>query len=59
MVYASTTKVILYWKPDQPFGIHIDHHVWFDKYNYNISIEDKHNTGYLLLQQYPESRIHH
>ena len=28
MRYAATTGVILYWKPDQPFIIHRDHHVW-------------------------------
>ena len=58
MVYADTTGVILYWNPDQPFLIHRAHNVWFDEYNYHLSIEYKHTTDYLLLQQYPESLIH-
>ena len=58
MGYAATTGVIIYWNPDQPFVIHISHHVWFDEYNYCLSIEDKHTPGYLLLQQYPESHAH-
>ena len=28
--YTATMGVILYWKPDQYFVIHIYHHVWFD-----------------------------
>ena len=39
MGYAATTGVILYWKLDQPFIIHRAHHVWFDEYNYRLSIE--------------------
>ena len=58
MGYTSTTGVILYWKPYQPFIIHIAHHVWFDEYNYCLSIEDKHTPGSLLLQQDPEGHIH-
>ena len=58
MVYASTTGVILYWKPYQPFIIHKSHHVWFDEYNSRLSIEYKHTPGYLLLWQYPEGHIH-
>ena len=56
--YAATTGFILYWKPDKPFIIYRAHHVWFDEYNYCISIEYKYTTGSLLLQQYPESIIH-
>ena len=48
---------MLYWKPYKHFFIHRDHHVWFDEYNYHISIEDKHNPCSLLLQQYPESHV--
>ena len=59
MVYVATTGVILYCKTDQPFVIHRDHHVWFDEYNYSLSIEAKHAPGYLLLKQDPESHIIH
>ena len=38
MGYAATTGVILYWKPDQPIIIHRSHNVWFDEYNYRLSI---------------------
>ena len=58
MGYADTKGVILYWKPDQPFILHRDHHVWFDEYNYCLYIEDKHTPGSLLLRQYPEGHIH-
>ena len=58
MVYSAIIGVILYWKPYQTFFIHRAHHVWFNEYNYLLSIEYKHNPGYLLLQQYPESNIH-
>ena len=58
MGYAATTGFIIYWNPDQYFVIHIDHHVWFDAYNYHLSIEDNNTTGYLLLQQYPEILLH-
>ena len=58
MGYAATTGFILYWNLDQIFVIHISHHVWFDEYNYRLSIEDKHTPGYLLLRQYPEGHIH-
>ena len=57
MGYADTTRVILYWKPYQPFFIHRYHHVWFDAYNYFLSIEEKHTPGYLLLWKYPEGYI--
>ena len=57
MVYADTTGVIIYWKPYQNFVIHRYHHVWFDEYNYCLSIAEKQNPGYLLLIQGPESHI--
>ena len=59
MVYAETTLVILYWKLDQTFIIHISHHVWFDEYNSRLYISYKHTPGSLLLRQYPESHIHY
>ena len=40
------------------FFIHIAHHVWFDEYNYGLSIEDKHTPGSLLLRQDPGGHIH-
>ena len=58
MVYAATTGVIIYRKIDQPFVIHIHHHVWFDGYNSRLSIEDKHTPGYLILCKDPEGPIH-
>ena len=58
MGYAATIGFIIYWNPDKPFVIHIAHHVWFDEYNYRLSIQDKHNPGFLLLKKYPESLIH-
>ena len=58
MGYAATAGVIIYWKPDQTFVIHRDHHVWFDEYNSRLSREDKHTPGYLLLCQDPEGHIH-
>ena len=58
MIYAATKGVIIYWKPDQYFVIYIYHHVWFYEHNYSLSIENKHNPGFLLLQQDPESIIH-
>ena len=33
------------------------HHVWFDEYNYRLSIEDNNTTDYLLLWKYPEGSI--
>ena len=36
--YAATTRVIIYWDPDQHFAIIISHHVWFDAYNFRLSI---------------------
>ena len=38
MGYAATTVVILHWKLYQPFVIHVAYHVWFDEYNYRLSI---------------------
>ena len=58
MIYAATTGVIIYWKPDQPFVIHRAHHVLFDEYNYRLYIEEKHSPGYLLLSKYFEGYIH-
>ena len=58
MVYAGTTGFIIYWNTDQHFVIHRHHHVWFDKYNCHISIEDKHTPGSLLIRQYHEIQIH-
>ena len=45
-------------KLDQIFAIHRSYNVWFDEYNYFISVEDKHTPGYLLLRKDPESYIH-
>ena len=59
MGYTATTGVIIYWKPYQPFVIHRYHHVWFDEYNYCLSIEVKHTPGSLILRQYPEGNIHY
>ena len=58
MGYAGITGVILYWKPNQTFVINRVHHVWFDEYNYLLSIEEKHTPDYLLLRKDPESHIH-
>ena len=58
MGYSANTGAIFYWNPDQYFVIHRTHHVWFGEYISCIPIEDKHNPGYLLLQQDPESLIH-
>ena len=41
MEYEATKGDVLYWKTDQSFIIHRAHHVWFDEYNYCLSIEDK------------------
>ena len=49
MVYAATTGVIIYWKQYQPFVFHRAHNIWFDEYNFSLSIEDKHTPGSLLL----------
>ena len=38
MGYATTAGVIIYWKSDHPFSIHISHHYWFDEYNPYFSI---------------------
>ena len=56
--YEATTGVILYWKTDQPFIIHRAHHVWFDEYNYHLSVEYNHTLGSLLLWQDREFCIH-
>ena len=47
--YLATTGAIVYWKPDKPFVVHRAHHIWFDEYNYPLSIEDHHTPGYLIL----------
>ena len=59
MLYENTKGVILYWKLDKPFFIHIAHHVWFDEYNSRLSIEYKHTPGSLLLRKDPEGQIHY
>ena len=59
MGYSSSTGVIIYWKADQTFVIHGSHHVWFDEYNYFLSINDKHTPGSLPLVQDTESCIHY
>ena len=58
MGYSASKGVILYRKLYQPFFIQIAHHVWFDEYNYSLSIEESNNPGYLLLRKNPESNIH-
>ena len=58
IVYLTTTGVILCWKPDHSFIIHRSHHVSFDEYNYLISIEYNHTSGYLQVQKHPESLLH-
>ena len=58
MEYAATTGVIICWKPDQQFNIHIAHHGWFDEYNSCLSIEDKNNPGSLTFRQDPGVHIH-
>ena len=58
MGYTATTGVILYCKPDQPFIIHRAHHIWFDEYNYRLSIEDKHTPGsYITTHRSEERRV--
>ena len=57
MGYVANTGVIIFWEPDQPFVIHRGHHVWFDEYNYRLSIEYNHTPGSLLLRQDPDSHI--
>ena len=59
MGYSDTTGVILYWKPDQPFGIHRSHHFWFYGYKSRFSIEYKHTPGSLLLQKDSGVSIHY
>ena len=49
MGYTATIGVILYWNPNQTFVVHRSHHVWFDEYNYCLSIKGKHTPCYLLL----------
>ena len=58
MEYSATTWFILYWKPYQPFVIHIYHHVQFDGCNSWLSIEDNHTPGSLFLRKDPENHIH-
>ena len=58
MGYSITTGVIFDWNPDQYFVIHRAHHIWFDVYNYRLSIGHNHTTVSLLLQQDYESPIH-
>ena len=58
MGYADTSGFIIYWKPYQPFVRHRDHHIWFDEYNYRLSIENKHTLCSVLLWQNPEGHIH-
>ena len=58
MVYAATTGVIIYWEPNHPFVIYIDHYVWFDEYNSLFNIEFKLTSDFLLLQQDPENILH-
>ena len=59
MGYTATIGVITYWKPYQHFVIQRAHHIWFDEYNYRLSIEDNHNPGSLLLWQDHGIHIHH
>ena len=58
MVYAATTGVIIYYKPDLPYYLHRYHHEWFGEYRYRVYIEDRHTTVYLIVQQDSESLIH-
>ena len=58
MGYAANKGIIIYWKPYQYFVIHRDHHVWFDEYNFLLSIEYKHTPCSLILWQDPEIHIH-
>ena len=39
-------------------SIHRSHHGWFDEYDSHLSIEYKHTSGSILIQQDPESLIH-
>ena len=55
---AGTIGVIIYWKPDQPFIIHIAHHVYFDEFNSRLSIYNKDAPGSLLLRKDTECHIH-
>ena len=59
MVYVATKGGILYYNPEQNLYIHRSHHDWFNEYNYQISPKDKHTPGTLILQKYPEIRLHH
>ena len=59
MGYSTTTGVIIYCKPYQPFIINRAHHIWFDEYNYFLSIKDKHTPSPLLLWQDPECHIYY
>ena len=59
MGYANDIGVIIYWKLDQPFFTHRSHTVWFDEYNFRLSIEDNYTPGSLILQRGTESIVHH
>ena len=58
MRYEATTGVIIYCNTDQAFDIHRAHHVWFDEYNFRLSVEYKHTPCSLIFQQDPECLIH-
>ena len=58
MRYEATTEV-LYWNPDQNFSIYRSHNYCFDEYNSLLSMQDKHTTDYLPLQQNKESILYH
>ena len=58
MGYSATTGVIIYWKPEKSFSIHITHHDWVKEYNYCLYIEDTHTTSSLILQKYSEGLLH-
>ena len=47
VAYATTTGVILYWKPNQLFYIHIAYHAWFVEYNSYASSAYNHTPVYL------------
>ena len=58
MGYAATTGFIIYWKIYQTLLINTAHRVWFEEYNYCISIVDNNIQVSLLLKQYSETIIH-
>ena len=51
MGYDSTTGTIIYWKPEHTCYLHISHHLWFYKYNSQLSTEDNNTPGYLMIKQ--------